>query len=144
MQFLMHKNNVLSCFYLLIFYFEKFSTWIWRLSFATYLKLKLSLSTSVSVGSSPRSYLLISATGTLHQSMAQNLSDINDFFFWDRRSAAVLRRRNRSSPQPFNCCSKRRFGEYWYWLNNFQIVIMLALQSTYKGFKMRKSRRKIR
>ena len=25
---------VLSCFYLLIFYFEKFSTWIWRLPFA--------------------------------------------------------------------------------------------------------------
>ena len=33
---------VLSCFYLLIFYFEKFSTWIWRLPFAVYVKLKLS------------------------------------------------------------------------------------------------------
>ena len=31
---------VLSCFYLLIFYFEKFSTWIWRLPFAIYVKLK--------------------------------------------------------------------------------------------------------
>ena len=29
---------VLSCFYLLIFYFEKFSTWIWRLPFAVYVK----------------------------------------------------------------------------------------------------------
>ena len=29
---------VLSSFYLLIFYFEKFSTWIWRLPFAMYLK----------------------------------------------------------------------------------------------------------
>ena len=33
---------VLSCFYLLIFYFEKFWTWIWPLSFAVYAKLKLS------------------------------------------------------------------------------------------------------
>ena len=33
---------VLSCFYVLIFYFEKFSTWIWRMSFAVYAKLKLS------------------------------------------------------------------------------------------------------
>ena len=33
---------VLSCFYLLIFYVEKFSTWIWRLPFAVYVKLKLS------------------------------------------------------------------------------------------------------
>ena len=33
---------VLSCFYVLIFYFEKFSAWIWRLSFAVYAKLKLS------------------------------------------------------------------------------------------------------
>ena len=32
---------VLSCFYLLIFYFEKFSTWIWRLPFTVYVKLKL-------------------------------------------------------------------------------------------------------
>ena len=32
---------VLSCFYLLIFYFEKFSTWIWRLPFAAYVKLQL-------------------------------------------------------------------------------------------------------
>ena len=29
---------VLSCFYLLIFYFEKFSTGIWRLPFALYVK----------------------------------------------------------------------------------------------------------
>ena len=34
------KRIVLSCFYLLIFYFEKFSTWIWRLTFAIYVKLK--------------------------------------------------------------------------------------------------------
>ena len=33
---------VLSCVYLLFFYFEKFSTWIWRLPFAVYVKLKLS------------------------------------------------------------------------------------------------------
>ena len=33
---------VLSRFYLLIFYFEKFSTWIWRLPFAAYVNLKLS------------------------------------------------------------------------------------------------------
>ena len=102
MQFIMHTNNVLSCFYLLIFYFEKFSTWIWRLSFATYLKLKLSLSTSVSVGSSPRSYLFISATGTLHQSMAQNLFDINDLFFEIgvvqlRSVAEIARHHNRST-----------------------------------------------
>ena len=32
---------VLSCFYLLIFYFEKFSTWIWRLPFAVYVKRRL-------------------------------------------------------------------------------------------------------
>ena len=31
---------VLSCFYLLIFYFEKFSTWIWYMLFAIYMKLK--------------------------------------------------------------------------------------------------------
>ena len=31
---------VLSCFYLLIFNFEKCSTWIWLLSFAIYVKLK--------------------------------------------------------------------------------------------------------
>ena len=31
---------VLSCFYLFIFYFEKFSTWICRLPFAVYVKLK--------------------------------------------------------------------------------------------------------
>ena len=28
---------ILSCFYLLIFYFEKFSSWIWRLPFAVYV-----------------------------------------------------------------------------------------------------------
>ena len=33
---------VLSSFYLLIFYFEKFSTWIWRLLFTVYVKLELS------------------------------------------------------------------------------------------------------
>ena len=33
---------VLSCFYLLIFYFEKFLTWIWGFPFAVYVKLKLS------------------------------------------------------------------------------------------------------
>ena len=33
---------VLSCFYVPIFYFEKFSTWIWRLPFAVYVKLNLS------------------------------------------------------------------------------------------------------
>ena len=36
------SSIVLSCFYLLIFYFEKFSTWIWHLAFAVYMKLKLS------------------------------------------------------------------------------------------------------
>ena len=43
---------VLSCFYLLIFYFEKFSTWIWRLPFAIYVKLNLSITslTDESVG----------------------------------------------------------------------------------------------
>ena len=33
---------VLGCFYLLSFYFEKFSTLVWRLPFAEYVKLKLS------------------------------------------------------------------------------------------------------
>ena len=33
---------VLSSFYLLIFYFEKFSTWVWRLPFGLYVKLKFS------------------------------------------------------------------------------------------------------
>ena len=33
---------VLSCFYLLISYFEKFSTWICRLPFAVHVMLKLS------------------------------------------------------------------------------------------------------
>ena len=33
---------VLSCFGLFIFYFEKFSAWIWHLPFAIYVKLKLS------------------------------------------------------------------------------------------------------
>ena len=33
---------VLSCFYLFIFYVEIFSTWIWRLPFAVYVKLKFS------------------------------------------------------------------------------------------------------
>ena len=33
---------VLSCFCPLIFYFEKFSIWIWRLPFAVCVKLKLS------------------------------------------------------------------------------------------------------
>ena len=42
MQFFIHKNCFLSCFYLLIFYFEKFSTWVWRLPFAVYVMLKLS------------------------------------------------------------------------------------------------------
>ena len=32
---------VLNRFYLLIFYFEAFSIWIWRLQFAVYVKLKL-------------------------------------------------------------------------------------------------------
>ena len=36
------KRIVLSCFYLLIFYIEKFSTWIWLLTFAIYVKLKFS------------------------------------------------------------------------------------------------------
>ena len=34
-NFFIHKN-CLSSFYLLIFYFEKFSTWTWRLPFAVY------------------------------------------------------------------------------------------------------------
>ena len=33
---------VLSCFYLLIFYFEEFASWIWRSPFAVYVKVKLS------------------------------------------------------------------------------------------------------
>ena len=38
-QFFIHKIG-LSCFYLFIFYFEKFSTWIWHLPFAVYVRLK--------------------------------------------------------------------------------------------------------
>ena len=38
---------VLTCFYLLIFHFEKFSTWIWRLLFAVYVKLKLSICANI-------------------------------------------------------------------------------------------------
>ena len=34
---------VLSCFYLLSFYFEKFPTWIWSLPFAVYVMLKPSI-----------------------------------------------------------------------------------------------------
>ena len=34
---------VLSCFYLLIFYFQKLSTWIWHLPFAVYVKLNFSI-----------------------------------------------------------------------------------------------------
>ena len=41
-QFFIHKN-FLSWFYLLIFYFEKFSTRIWRFPFAVYVTLKLSI-----------------------------------------------------------------------------------------------------
>ena len=37
----------LSSFYLFIFYFEKFLTWIWRLPFSVYVKLKLSDVSSV-------------------------------------------------------------------------------------------------
>ena len=52
---------VLSCFYLLIFHFEKFSTWIWRLPFAVYVKRKLSsispLATAIYV---PETKILIS------------------------------------------------------------------------------------
>ena len=40
-QFFIHKIG-LSCFYLFIFYFEKFSTWIWHLPFAVYVRLNLS------------------------------------------------------------------------------------------------------
>ena len=32
---------VLSCFYLLIFSLEKFSTWIWRLPFAIYVQFRI-------------------------------------------------------------------------------------------------------
>ena len=42
-QFFIHQNFV-SCFYLLIFYFEKHSNWIWRLPFAVCVEL-LKLST---------------------------------------------------------------------------------------------------
>ena len=38
---------VLTCFYLLIFHFEKFSTWIWRLLFVVYVKLKLSICANI-------------------------------------------------------------------------------------------------
>ena len=41
---------VLSYFYLLIFYFEKFWTWIWRLPFAVYVMLKLSNMSNEDVG----------------------------------------------------------------------------------------------
>ena len=41
---LLSIRNVLSSFYLLIFYFEKFSPWVWRLPFGLYVKLKLSMS----------------------------------------------------------------------------------------------------
>ena len=143
MEFLMHTNNVLSCFYLLIFYFEKFSTWIRRLSFATYLKLTLSIYFRLS-GFQSSLLLIYFRDGHTAQKYGTKPVRYQWLLFWDRRSAAALRRRNRSSPQPFNCCSKRRIGGYWYWLNNFQILIMLALQSTYKGFKMRKSRRNVR
>ena len=34
---------VRDCFYLLIFYFEKFSTWVWRLPFAVNVNLNLSI-----------------------------------------------------------------------------------------------------
>ena len=37
------KRIALSCFCLLIFYFEKFSTWICRFPFAVYVKLNLSI-----------------------------------------------------------------------------------------------------
>ena len=39
---LLSITSVSSCFYLLIFYFEKFSTWIWGLPFAISLTLNLS------------------------------------------------------------------------------------------------------
>ena len=42
MQFFIHFF-VLRYFYQLIFYFEKFSIWIWRLPFAIHMKLKLSI-----------------------------------------------------------------------------------------------------
>ena len=38
---LLSTRIVLSYFNLLIFYFKKFSTWIWRLPLAVYVKLKL-------------------------------------------------------------------------------------------------------
>ena len=38
---------VLGCFYLLTFYFAKFSTWIWRLPFAVKVTLNLSLVSSI-------------------------------------------------------------------------------------------------
>ena len=40
-----------SSFHLLIFYFEKFSTWIWRLPFAVYVKLKVSFASASRVNS---------------------------------------------------------------------------------------------
>ena len=40
---------VLSCFYLLIFYFEKFLTWIYCLPFAVYAMLKLCLNSLMSL-----------------------------------------------------------------------------------------------
>ena len=42
MQFFIHKN-CFELFYLLIFYFGKFSTWIWCLPFAVYVRRKNSL-----------------------------------------------------------------------------------------------------
>ena len=64
---------VVNCFYLLIFYFEKFSTWIWRLPFAVYVKLKLS---SISP--------FATAIGVPETKIIKNL------LFWNRIHAAIL------------------------------------------------------
>ena len=73
---------VLSCFYLLIFHFEKFSTWIWRLLSAVYVKRKLS---SISP--------LATAIYVPETKILKNL------LFWNRINAAIL-----------NCTSGQELG----------------------------------
>ena len=57
---------LLSCLYLLIFYFEKFSTWIWYCSlFAIYVKLKPLLKLHLDVGCDRLSLISNSSWGIL-------------------------------------------------------------------------------
>ena len=61
---------VLSCFYLLIFSFEKFSTWIWRLPFTVYVKLKLFFIILID----GENLLLIFLKISLQQLLSQNIT----------------------------------------------------------------------